>query len=186
MESGKTTDGLHSLLHAMQKIYSGIMSSLVRERITSYHEGNGSRLDDDIGTSLNHYIDSVTSTTATAQTQDMSEMTDPPLPGRAELSQKTGQSANQATLDIQTPLTDHFKKNKSYSELSPHIGEKLQNSAWEHTHTAIRLAHRGDIATAKLHANLANNAIKELGHYLSEADYTEFKNAIKAELLNKV
>ena len=83
------------------------------------------------------------------------------------------------------PLSQHLKKNNLDDELATPIGHKLSSSAWNHTHSAIRCAHQGDYANAKLHADLANNAIHELGHYVSTAEFTRFKQAIKSELLSR-
>lgn len=180
MDMGKTTDGLHALLQSMQKLYSGIMSSLVRDRLTAYHEGGSNSFDDDIGASLNQYINNLSAQTQANAAQQPAQ-SDPPLPPKAVFNT----TPSSAPGDTPNPLSGYFKKNKSYSELAPRISDKLKESAWEHTHTAIRLARLGDFTTAKLHAGLANNAIKELAHYLPETEYAEFKNIIKTELLAK-
>ena len=108
-------------------------------------------------------------------------------PTRAEThaENRTAWADKPAAGDLSNPLSDFFKKNNAYSELASPLGEKLKTSAWEHTHSAIRLAHQGEFSKAKLHADLANSAVHELGHYMSEADFIAFKRAVKAELLTK-
>ena len=51
------------------------------------------------------------------------------------------------------------------------MGKKLKDSTWSHIHTALMQARKGDVSTAKLHADIANGALKEAAHYMSEADY---------------
>jgi len=51
------------------------------------------------------------------------------------------------------------------------MGEKLKDSTWTHIHTAMLQARQGDAINAKLHAGIANNALKEAANYLTEEDY---------------
>lgn len=86
---------------------------------------------------------------------------------------------NQARSD----LANHFKSNTTEKGTHPYLIEKLQNSTWEHIHTAIRLAHQGAQVKAKLHADIANNALKEVAQYMNKEDYAKFVNEINSELV---
>ena len=60
---------------------------------------------------------------------------------------------------------------KSKLAPDPYMGDKLKDSAWSHIHTALLHARQGEAITAKLHADIANEALKEAAHYMSEEDY---------------
>ena len=51
------------------------------------------------------------------------------------------------------------------------MGENLKDSTWSHIHTAMLHARQGNVINAKLHARIANDALKQAAHYLSEEDY---------------
>jgi hypothetical protein len=178
MDTEIAMNRLDSLLHAIAKLYSGIVASLVHKRTTSYRPGSDDT--SDIGAALHAYIKQVKQ----RATETPSNTTDPAL--QVDLpSDRTSTLAPGHDAQTDNPLSNYFKKNNSYSELAQPIGEKLKSSAWEHTHSAIRFAHQGDYATAKLHADLANNAIHELSHFMSTDDFETFKRAVKDELLGK-
>ena len=56
---------------------------------------------------------------------------------------------------------------------NPYMGEKLKESTWSHLHAAQLHARQGNIDNAKLHAGIANDALKEAAHYMSEDDYKD-------------
>lgn len=178
MESEAALNRLESLLHAIAKLYSGAFASILHERVSSYHAETGNTYDNDIGEALRSYIKQIKQH-ATAQNQaGVSQSVSP----NGTATEHSSAALNSTRAGFQNPLSDYFKKSATPTELSSPLGEKLKRSAWDHTHSAIRLAHQGDYASAKLYADLANNAIHELGHFLSEADFNTFKAAIKAEL----
>lgn len=179
MEHETVKNRLESLLHSIAKLYAGIVATIVHERVTTYRADTD--LDDDIGKVLRTYIKQVKQRASVNPTGAV----DPALPTEKSPEQNTSSVENPRDEAFPNPLSDHFKKVNAYSELATPLGEKLKTSAWDHTHSAIRLAHQGDFASAKLHAELANNAIHELSHFMSEAEFLAFKRAVKDELLNK-
>ena len=178
---------LQTLLHALAKLYSGMFANILHERVSAYHANDDSDSDNDIGASLRTYIKNVKQHAAANPTPlvNRSGVTEPTLPAVAYPEQSDALADKPDIIAISNPLSNYFKKNKSSSELAPPLSEKLKASAWEHTHSVIRLAHMGDYSSAKLHAELANNALHELKHYMPEADFNAFKSAVKAELLSK-
>jgi hypothetical protein len=176
---------LQALLNAIAKLYSGVVATVVHERVHAYHADAAN--DDDIADALRTYIKQIKqkASTHTAPIDTSSGLAEPALTAETPSGHSAIAAESANTSGISNPLSDYFQKNNAYSELTSPLGEKLKSSAWEHTHSAIRLAHQGDFASAKLHADLANNAIHELGHYMPEADFIAFKRAVKAELLDK-
>jgi len=178
METNVTLNRLESLLHAIAKLYSGVFATVLQERVSSYHAEASAGYDDDIGEALRTYIKQIKQHASPHQ----AGVSKPASPNGTSSEHNHASSPNTVSEELNNPLADYFKKNGTHTELSSPLGEKLKRSAWDHTHTAIRLAHQGDYASAKLHADLANNAIHELGHFMPDADFIAFKAAVKAEL----
>ena len=66
--------------------------------------------------------------------------------------------------------------------MQPHVSHKLQASVWEHLNTSLRLARQGEVQTAKFHADVANNALKEAARYMPEDEYAEFYGQVEKRL----
>jgi len=79
-------------------------------------------------------------------------------------------------------LSKYFKARIKGPEAHPGIEEKLEHSTWEHIHAAIRCARQGDKRSAKMHANIASSACKELAHYMIEEQYRGFVAEIEQHL----
>lgn len=182
MSAEKPSHDLQSLLHAITELYSGIISHVVHDRISAYHSDGGNS--DDVGAALHEYIVRIKRSTQHADSPT-STQAEPVAPHGAPHAHPQADMPVENGHDLAKALSQQLQKNSLGAELATSLGHKLSASAWEHTHSAIRFAHQGDYANAKLHADLANNAIHELGHYLSAAEFTRFKQAIKAELLTK-
>lgn len=79
-------------------------------------------------------------------------------------------------------LSTHLRNSHMHSGVSLNTGDKLIQSTWEHFHASIRSANKGDVKTARLHAELANNALKEAAHYLPESVYSSFSKEVMEAL----
>ena len=66
--------------------------------------------------------------------------------------------------------------------MQPPVSHKLQASVWEHLNTSLRLARQGEAQTAKLHADVANNALKEAARYMPKDEYAEFYGQVETRL----
>jgi hypothetical protein len=81
-------------------------------------------------------------------------------------------------------FTQHFHDRGADELVGASVGEKITSRALEHMNKALLLARKGDRANARLHADIANSAVKEAARYMSEGEYREFVNMVK-ERLNK-
>jgi hypothetical protein len=187
MEADKPVGGLQALLNKIQKLYSGLVTSAVHDRVTTYHQSINTGSELDIGAILNDYfVNTQQHTPAThPDTTTQPVNTDPALLVHSSHDQPAD-SNQQNSVSVPNPLSRHLTKTNSYHELAPPVAEKLQASAWQHTQSAIRLAHQGNHDGARLHADLASNAVKELGHYLPDTEYLSFQQAIKMVLIDKL
>ena len=176
------------LIHAIEKLYSKITLRILHKRINSYHQqlspDNFNLHTLDIKAPLFKYIDDINNhdqQTATGiQSLDYSfysQTTNSPTPSHYQL-------ANQRIVNKENvgELSKYFKARHNGSELRPGIEKKLKLSTWEHFHAAIRHARLGDASVAKMHADIANCAYRELAHYVSNEVYTEIALEIENQL----
>ena len=66
--------------------------------------------------------------------------------------------------------------------MEPHMAEKLQKSATEHINRALLLGKQGKVGAAKVHADLAESAVKAAAQYMGEAEYQAFKAQVRERL----
>jgi len=90
--------------------------------------------------------------------------------------------------EIKDSLALHYKQVSSNNETDQYIGERLKKSAWSHIHTAIMQARSGEERTARLHVDIAGQALKEAAHYMQKEEYRLLCEDIKKSIveLNEV
>jgi hypothetical protein len=187
MKTDVAHNKLQLLLSTIESLYSGIVTNIIHRRITSFHAISRTCYDNDVRGSLLTYIHSVEINIHNQPTpvEIKPILNEPVIPHAQNHHRIETTEPIKSAENHDNELANHFKKYNANTELATSLCDKLKTSAWEHTHTAIRLAHLHDFVNAKLHADLANNAIYELGHYMSESDFNQFRNAINAELADK-
>ena len=84
--------------------------------------------------------------------------------------------------NIINPLSDYLKNKKYVDSGHSRIADKLISSTWDHFHAAIREARQGKTKTAIMHVDVANFAMKEVAHFLSEEEYQDFYSDIEVEV----
>lgn len=167
--------GHRSLLTDLKRLYSHISLSLLNKRMGAYHKDIPTVSSQDVSARLSDQIEKLA---ASEQSRPKSEpggnevteesLTEPVLDSEPDKPRKKtvlGRIAN---------VFSHYLKGRAGNELNPQLSEKLKNSVWTHLHTALRHARQGEVVTAKLHADIANHALKEVAHYMSQDGYVEF------------
>ena len=89
---------------------------------------------------------------------------------------------NPDSLNIIKPLSDYLNNKKYTDSSNSRVADKLISSTWDHFHAAIREAGQGNMETAKMHVDVANYALKEVAHFLSEEEYRSFYSDIEVEI----
>jgi len=177
----KNSSFYNEFIRSIEELYSSITMKILQKRMDSYHSSSaintGSGNNSDFSASLYKYIDDVSHQAKkpkpenqTSKHAGLTNSTNPYPPAHFEVSNK----------GINSGLTKHFKEIHN-AELHPGISEKLTESIWEHIHASIRSARQGNASTAKMHADVANNAYKELAHYLNDEEYNELARKIEEE-----
>jgi len=168
----------NNLLHNLQKMYHKLGLYLYNIRKNAYHKPSQQKSYDIYDTIYGH----INTLTKKAKTN----LSKPRIPGLDAIHFQPKDYVesvhdNFVSTGIHTHL-NHYKFKKSSSNCNPAIKEQLSKNTWEHIHKAIRYARQGKKTEAKLFGELANNALKEAAHYMSEDEYLIFTSAIDVEL----
>ena len=174
-----------ALLHALQKLYTSISSLMLHKRMDSYREEAGNLADRDLGNLLSDDIDrlSVTEPADSDKTQPQVSLHSAPAATHSP-SRGRRHSAHKVSIVSRTfnGLGRYFRSNRKDSVLDPELSEKLKQSTWNHIHTALRLARQGETVNAKLHLDIANQALKEAAHYMSREEHIAFTVEVEEKL----
>ena len=163
---------INRLLYELRQLYHRLCAIDLRTRMGLYHRHIGANHIPDISSSLSGEIDEL------AQASKMNTHHVAGSPANTE----TNNTGHHKTLH--QPETQHhgiFRSAKAFfhgkkifttmKSSDPRLGEKLKESTWSHIHTARLQARQGNISNAKLHASIAQEALNEAAHYISEDDY---------------
>lgn len=170
------------LLSILRMLFSRIMTMHIKIMARFNREHVNACMTPGIVTPLCEYIDKVAANAADDK-------------GDGANSQNGVAGSNVSAHTASTPLSSsanglgelsvYFRNNHKHSVVSLNAGDKLIQSTWEHIHASIRVAHQGDVKTARLHADLANNALKEAEHYLSAPVFSAFSQEV-VKVLNEI
>ncbi|NNF96065.1 MAG: hypothetical protein HKM94_03955, partial [Halobacteria archaeon] len=184
----KNASFYNDLIHAIENLYSSITLQILQKRMNTYHQApstdNYTEHALDIKAPLFKYIDDISSndqkTVTEVQTLDYSFFSQTTHQHTSTHSELTSQRI--VIKENNSGLSKHFNTKHNDAEYHPGIDEKLKHSIWEHIHASIRHARLGDARVAKVHADIANSAYKELAHYVSSEAHTEFALEIEDQL----
>lgn len=176
-----------SLKRAIEILYMRVATSALHKRMRAHrrHAHHAHIHGGDISTPLlerlNQLSDSEQNYPETGNKMDFSLVEGPP---RSKKPQKEFLNTNHHIVnrDNIRELSNYFEKQRHGSELHPPIAEKLEQSTWEHIHESIRCAKKGDTRNAKMHADVASHACKELLHYMNTDEHKAFIKEIEAYL----
>lgn len=79
-------------------------------------------------------------------------------------------------------LSKYFKEKKNGVEADPGIKDKLKHSVWDHINASIACARKGDKRNAKMHADIASTAFKEVEHYMPKDQYSVLRTKVNNRL----
>jgi len=171
---------INRLIHALHGLYLKISAFNLLKRINCYRNNTCSTLNSDISNPLEKHINKL----AEESKQGIASSNITIRSSTEVESQETKKNKKPLTRlkKILGGLTRYFKMSARKIESNQYMSDRLKASTWDHIHTALMQARNGGVTTARLHADIANQALKEAGHYMSEENYKEFFNEVKAEL----
>jgi hypothetical protein len=185
MTSNTDGNSIKVLLASLLGLYSRLSALILNQRMTSYRKGDSALLDKQILAAL---YDIVEKTPAP-------ETPDHQVSGGGSAAQADKVISDVSNRDVaikarhvtssETPQkgpSNRLHATLSRMPSSIHLGEKLSVSAWDHIRTSLRYVHEKNVGLAKMHADLANEALKQASHYMTDEEYIELKVSVLEEL----
>lgn len=173
--------GISRLLHDLHEVYYELFAMDLHKRLSLYHRNSCSASPPDIFTSLSNCFgrlaepnraDGDGATSSTGLTSRLN-------PARSDHDHRQTDNT-QAPNETDNGLNGSGLSTSWIRPADRYIGDKLRDSTWSHIHAATLLTRQGDDVNARLHATIANQALKEAAHYMSEEDYTILCDEVSA------
>lgn len=172
--------GISHLLQDLHDLYYKVCAIDLRNRMSLYHHNNVTKAAPDISTSLKKHFDKL-SQTSKPNMAGTARTTKPISTKRAARRSYNRKWSNRQPKGITGMVNAFLRPRKIFSRTistDQNMGEKLKHSTWSHIHTATLQARQGNLSNAKMHARIANDALKEAAHFMSEDDYKDFCNEV--------
>lgn len=170
-----------SILDRIKKLYTKLFLVSLHDRIDSYHAASDTDHHNIISDTLHKQIDKTSQEASKTHSVKVDKSKTADKDASSTKSHKLKDHSGSLISMTLNGLAVYFKKQKT-REHDPEMSEKLQKCVWDHVHSAHRFARTGDANTAKLHADIATNAMKTLSHYLPEEEYTDFCTDVHNQL----
>lgn len=161
------------LLTQLRSLYSKLIHRILKNREESFSASAFAGGQDSVLPGLNRYLESA------AHVAGEKETTNP-----AAVFKGTSEPWRPVTTvnRIRSALAEHFRKKRPATRLRPRISLDLERETWKHIHQAMRYAGEGDLNNARLHGQIAVEALHELSHYLPEEHYERFREEVLQRL----
>jgi len=178
-----SSSALHRLLEDLQGLMQEIRRRVCDDRRRYHATHNHQQIpNSNVGDIINRYV------VACSRKQDASKATGQ-HPGTIEYESPPSTAVDRTqhllidpTSATNRELSGHFHRNSHGSNLPSPLAERFRHSAWDHIHAAIRLAKSNDVRGARLHAQLADNSLKEAARYMEEQEYQRFIDEFEGSL----
>ena len=161
----------HSLYVRLQYLYRKISIVIVRIRMRSYRPFIESHNTFNITPLLHQQIKALLTSNSNKSNKLLTKTHKDAQ--HSEISATKADNENHKNSGIENGFAKYLKQKKSSSINHPCMGDKLKTSAWEHIHFTIRYARQGNVAMAKLHADIAGHALEEVAHFIKDEEYSE-------------
>lgn len=176
-----TRQGTSQLLRELRELYFRICDNELFRRLGLYRRYTDTNKILDISTPLEDHLDELaqTSNTNTADTSNNS----PKAASKDTRESGSTVRPRKRRYNVFQSVSVFFHTKKVFTPLKTNdleLGEKLKESTLSHIHTAQLNARQGNTVNAKLHAGIANDALKEAAHYMSNKDYEGLCDEVSA------
>ena len=167
-----TKHGISRLLQDLHELYYKLCAIDLRMRMKLYHRNTYTDDTPDISASLAKHFDKLAPVDKPNRAGTAGTVT--PLSAKGPARHDSKKPPRRQSRGITRMVSTFFRPQKIFTSIKAsdqYMGEKLKDSIWSHTHAATLHARQGNVSNAKLHAQIANDALKEAAHYMSEKDY---------------
>ncbi len=176
-----------SLLNKIRRLYTELFLVSLHDRIHSYRSLSPSDNHHEISGALHKLIDEIVEEVSRNYSvkdyQDIKYQNVVSSLTSVESDDIQNYSTNMGSMTLNG--LSLYLKNHQAQEDSLHLSGKLQRCVWDHVHSARRFAMTGDGNTAKLHADIACDAMKVLSSYMPDDEYSDFFNEINSQITKK-
>lgn len=177
-------DELQALIHSLQTLYLQISSRLLYSRMVTKSEPTASRESPQIQDLLANRINRAAATseeTARADTEKEPALTVPASTG-GSIPPTGARDPGHTRPTLFNALSGYFTRRRSSVHFHPFMREKMQANTLEHINKALALARQGHAQGARIHAELAESAMKTAGEYMSDDEYHRFRDDVETRL----
>lgn len=168
------------LLNVLHRLHHQIKALLWRTWMDKHRPGEAPRAEVAIATRMRAHLEQAAAEAARAAEEENGESA---TTHRARGRTPRRKSETKHNVLMATEFSRHLQRTGGGRILEPRLlGERMQKSTLEHINQALGLARAGDTAGAKLHAGLAENAMKTAAHHMSPAGFAAFSATVEERL----
>jgi hypothetical protein len=175
---------LQTLLGSLLGLYAQVSSRLLNSRMRTKQESAASREGIPVEKLLARHIDETAA--AFAQAQRASDGEKPAASPRTSRTRPTVSAdkagARRPAAGLLGALSQYFDRHPSSPHCEPLVREKMRSRTLDHINKALVLARQGDAERAKIHAGLAESAMRTAAEYMSDEEYREFTAQVQSRL----
>lgn len=169
------TVNTHNLLSVLKSLFSELMQLNLEQRL-NWQRTRKAAESIDISETLHRHIDQI-NIQHRSESATIAAGSSPTGTGRrTDTEVRTRESESLSEEDNRLREHLHDVRSRSYTE--SYMGERLVKSTWEHVYQAECKAREGDDVNARLHANIAAQAMKEAQKYMKVEEYEAFSSAV--------
>lgn len=165
---------LASLIESLRLLFAQVSRRLLEHRLTERSPSSSTADSADISDALDNHLE-LTAADAASQEPESAASRSPA--GEPKATSK----AATVPPGLFTALARRFRKRR-WAVNQPHLGEKMRATTNDHINQALRLARSGNVQGAKLHTELAENAMKTASQYMSDEDFRAFKEKVEGRI----
>jgi hypothetical protein len=177
----KVSDFLCMLLHKLQQLYKKSHADDIKTSILEYVDNVVAEKEKNITKGPNDINHPVAEAGVTARHVTQSHHDLFPFKQDEKEDGPNPYALNKKQVD---ELSKYFKARSKGPELHHGMEEKLKDSIWFHMNASVQCALKGDGRSAKMHADIADYAFKEIAHYMPKEQYLELTEKINKRLKN--
>jgi hypothetical protein len=163
------------LFESLRRLYSRITTLRFMNRLSSYHGEAHFDTGYDLRSVLHAHIDTMQKNHRYVQHKVSAESLD-------EEDGKKRLYGTELIANGRNEFSRYLHDSNVPGETGLPICDHLREATWEHIHTSLRLAHEGETMNARMHADFADTAMKELSHYCAEDEFQAFNEEVKSAL----
>lgn len=178
----------HNLLSNLQSLYKKLALIVVDFRKNAYRYVSSNDKKSNIKSIINAQIDELVMSYENIESdKDSSNSNNNDTSKRSAGSGKDNKNIEvkkyQAGRAVENEFSKYLKMENLTSVTQPGIVAKLTESIWEHVHAALRIARNGDAEKARLHLDIVDQALNEVGNYMDSDDFSRLVNSVEQYLI---